>query len=218
MSAGRRRRLAGLAAALLLGASCSNEPAAETQADDPEPCSVFDAEPVAGGEVVAVTFPTPLSLDEVEALAADAGGEPLALWRVDPVCVADVAGDGPSFPIESGGQRPSSFAYWHGDEAVARQDEGPPATDGGWSTALRERFLQEWDAARAPGVEFVGAAVLVPGSGSLAAGEEAVAVPSYRTDGVGVLYLEGHEQALAPRFPPPAAACDQSSSYSVQSS
>jgi hypothetical protein len=208
----RLRRLAVVVAALLAVGACADDgDGDEADAAAPEPCAVFDGAPVEGCEVVGIALPAPLSLEELEALAADAGGEPVAVWRVDAACVDDVAGDGPSFPVEPGGQRASAFAYWHADEAVARQGEGPPATDGGWSLALRERFLQEWEAAGAPGVRFTGGALLLPRSASLVDGDGAFPVASYRTDEVGVLYLEGHEHALAPHLPAPDPGACQSS-------
>jgi hypothetical protein len=156
--------------------------------------------------VVGVIFAEPLLLADVEALAAGADGEPVALWRAEPVCVVDVPSDGPSLPLDSAARRASAFAYWRADEVVTLQDQGPPVTDGGWSQALRDRFGQEW-AASAPGVQFVGAALFVPDPAELDGATTTFAVPSYRTDDVGVLYLAQHDQALAAQFPLPEANC-----------
>jgi hypothetical protein len=154
---------------------------------------------------LALRFTKALTLEEVERVASDEGGSLLALWRPDAVCVGDVRGQGPSPFPGAAGQRRSSFSYYRADAIVARQNEGPPPTDGGWSQALRLRFLEEWQAARASGVAFIGAALYLPdGSARARPGIEIAGdLESYRVEATGVVYLRGHEAALGAMFAPP---------------
>jgi hypothetical protein len=87
---------------------------------------------------------------------------------------------------------------------VERQNEGPPSTYDGYSLALRDRIEEEWIAASRAGVTFADAALYLPTD---AAPPDATAIEWYRTDVVGVLYLRGHEQAMAPFFPMAQADC-----------
>jgi len=152
---------------------------------------------------VAVVFRGPLSLAAVQDVAARNGATVVALWRTDSVCVSDVSGGGGPASGRSGNRR-SAFAYFEADKLVARQSASrTPVTDGGWTFALRNRFEQEWQAAQADEVRFRGAAFLLPSKNAAVQGADVARtepVPSYLTD-QGVLYLRGHEGALAPHFP-----------------
>lgn len=214
--AGRRNRaVAAAALALLVLAGCGNddEGGATTSTDSTAApgatgaaCDVTVADPVEGCEVQAYAVDPPVELAELQARAADAGGQLVALWRIDTVCVDDVSPLGPQPQSEDGARRASAFAYWDAEEVVRRQDAGPPATDGGWSTALRLRFVEEWKAAREPGVLFAGVAAYVPEGAAIEGAEARGTVPSYRTDEVGVLYLRNHDEALLSFFPAPDTA------------
>lgn len=149
-----------------------------------------------------VVFDRPLTLEGAKALAARRGAVLVALWRTESPCVTDV-GLGRPETFRQGGRRHSPFAYIDADDLVARQAQGPPVTDDGWSFAMRARFVEEWDAAQHSDVLLRGGALLVPAGASLRGDgiKRSAPVESYRTDGVGVLYLRGHQAALAPLFP-----------------
>jgi hypothetical protein len=146
-----------------------------------------------------VTFEEPLSLAEVVALAEQAASDTVALWRTDAVCVPVV--EGPPLQSAPGVEEPSWFAYVDADVIRDTQNQGPPATNGGWSMAMRDRFVIEWEAAQEPGVTFDGAALLTPPSQSEFSGvAHSPPLESYVTD-AGVLYLRGHAAAFDPLGP-----------------
>ena len=182
----RRVRLgAALTLALVLLAGCSDSDKEEADpAPDPTPFTQL------------VTFEDAKTLPEIEAMAKELGGELVALWSSNLACVANVDANGPQprYNPESPPPEPrrlSPFAYYKADELVARQAQGPPATDVGWSHSLRARFVEEWRAAQKPGAKFD--AAVFHARGPI---EDSVEVESYLTDQVGVRYLRGHEHAL----------------------
>lgn len=211
---GVRRQTATLAFVLLVSAiGCTGDEDVDEGRGALTPTTVVDGgvDAAAAGPprmmqptepTVAVAFRRPLTLPEVRALAERREAVLVALWRVDGVCVRGVSGGGgpPSQDL-----RRSSFAYADHDAMRARQVDTTPVTDGGWTFALRERFHQEWHAAKADGVRFIGAALLLDTVTDRVEGaeiERVTPVPSRRTDS-DVLFLRGHETALAPHFPPP---------------
>ena len=152
--------------------------------------------PEAGCTVLAVAFEEPLSLDEVVDLADQTATDVVALWRTDPICVPVI--DGPPMAETRDVDEPSWFAYVDADVIRETQNPGPPATDGGWSAAMRDRFVVEWNAAQEPGVAFEGAALLSrPSQDELEGVARFLEVESYVTD-AGVLYLRGHAAAFEP--------------------
>lgn len=191
-----RRIIGVLVAVLLTATACSGNRSTETSASG----SSIPAEMV----VTGVVFTEPLLLDEVRALASEAGATLVALWRAEAVCMPD-PGRPPGLPPEPGSFA-SAFAYLDADEIKAIQDQGPPATDGGWSDAMRSRFVEEWEAAQEPGVLFTAAALVLPDSSAPLPGVERSAVlESYQTDVTNVLYLRGHDQAFAVLFDAPTS-------------
>ncbi|MGH9288226.1 MAG: hypothetical protein ACRD0V_08060 [Acidimicrobiales bacterium] len=191
-----RWRALGLAVIVVLVASgCSND----DNGGGSTTCITDGSVDIGGCVVVVVRFAEPVNLARVEAAALGANGVPVAVWRTDAVCVHN-----PSFGSPIGVPTASAFAYWHADQLVERQNEGPPPTDGGYSHALRDRFEEEWIAASRAGVTFAGAALYLP---TAAAPPDATRIEWHRTDVVGVLYLRGDEQAMAPFFPTPQADC-----------
>lgn len=187
-----------LAAALALAACTATSPG--VSANPPVSC------PEAGCVVVGVAFSEPQSLDAVQTGAESAGGDVVALWRTDSVCVPAVGS--PPVVDDPDAVEPSRFAYANADIIREIQNQGPPATDGGWSQAIRDRFVIEWEAARLPGVTFDGAALLV-GSGDVdvTGTSRQVLLDSYLTDETNVLYLRGHEDAFAALFLVPTDSC-----------
>jgi hypothetical protein len=189
-------RALGLAVIVVLVAfGCSND----DDGGDSSSCISDGSVDIDGCVVVVVRFADPVNLAGVEAAALGAHGVPVAVWRTDAVCVHNPS---PGAPI--GVPTASAFAYWHADQLVERQNQGPPPTDGGYSHAVRDRIEEEWVAASRAGVTFAGAALYLP---TAAAPPDATAIEWYRTDVVGVLYLRGHEQAMAPFFPKAQAHC-----------
>lgn len=189
-------RALGLAVIVVLVASgCSND----ADGGGSTTCITDGSVDIPGCVVVVVRFADPVNLAGVEAAAVGASGVPVAVWRTDAVCVHN-----PSFGAPNRVPTASAFAYWHADQLVERQNEGPPPTDGGYSHGLRDRFEEEWMAASSAGVTFAGAALYLP---TAAAPPDATAIGWYRTDVVGVLYLRGNEQAMAPFFPMAQADC-----------
>jgi hypothetical protein len=189
-------RALGLAVIVVLVAfGCSND----DNGGGSTTCNTDGSVDIGGCVVVVVRFADPVNLARVEAAALGANGVPVAVWRTDAVCVHN-----PSRGAPIGVPTASAFAYWHADQLVERQSEGPPPTDGGYSHALRDRIQEEWIAARRAGVTFAGAALYLP---TAAAPPDAAGIEWYRTDVVGVLYLRDHEQAMAPFFPMPRAEC-----------
>ena len=156
--------------------------------------------------VIAVRLDSPATLDAVRSMATATNADVVALWRSDPVCVADV-GSPPGAP-PPGRLEPSQFAYVNADVLRDAQDQGPPATDGGWSQAVRDRFVSEWTAALEPGVTFTGAALLAgtPGVEHPSFAEQSP-VEWYLTDGAAVLYLRNHWAALEPLLPVTQGEC-----------
>jgi hypothetical protein len=189
-------RALGLAVIVVLVAyGCSND----DNGGGSTTCITDGSVDIDGCVVIVVRFADPVNLAGVEAAAVAANGVPVAVWRTDAVCVHN-----PSAGAPIGVPTASAFAYWHADQLVERQNDGPPATDGGYSHALRDRIEEEWMAANTAGVTFAGAALYLP---TAAAPPDATAIEWYRTDVVGVLYLRGHEQAMAPFFPMAQADC-----------
>ena len=154
--------------------------------------------PVPGCEAVLVVFPEPLDLAGVESAGEGVRGPPIALWRTDAVCIASPGTTPPATePV------PSRFAYWDADVMMDRRDEAPPATDGGRSQQLRQRFRAEWALAREPGVRFEAAVYHAPAPD----GGDGEVLASYRTDGDGTLYLQDHAAALEAVLGPPTGTC-----------
>ena len=185
-----RSRLLFLFAGVLLLCSACDQDAHSSEAD----------------VTVGAVFANPLTLPEVEELASKFGGEVTALWRHDDACVPVATFGSP----QSAQSATSRFAYWHADEIVERQTRlGPPPTDGDWSNAVRQKFAYEWEQAKMPSVRFDGAVFAVQDSSDVRDPRviKGTTVDSYKTDGASVLYLEGHEQALASLFPIESAPC-----------
>ncbi len=176
-------------------AGCADD--GRVEGDRPMP----SIEPRTGDPTVAVVFDEPLSLAQVQELAARHKASVVALWRTDTACVPDEAR-----VFESRDpRRQSAFAYWEADDIVARRlvSKGPPVTDGGRTFRMWDRFKLEWESAQAPGRTFAGAALLLPVDGPVK--DKAVArsepVTSYRIPDDDVLYLTDHDAALARLFP-----------------
>jgi hypothetical protein len=158
-----------------------------------------------GCDVALVRFDHPLDLGDVISVGESVGAAAVALWRTDAVCVPAVQAR-PSPPTQD--TEPSQFAYVDADIIRDVQNAGPPATTGGWAEALRDRFVIEWTAARAPGVLFEGAAFLLPATDTVIPGAiDQTPVPAYLTDETGVLYLENHFRAFESVFATPSGAC-----------
>ena len=150
-------------------------------------------------DVIAVEFDVPLSLEQVLDLAVTSRTAVVALWRTDPICVTKVGS--PPATTPGGDREASQFAYVDADHLRRVQDDAPPATDGGWSLAIRDRFVEEWRAATDPGVRFAGAALLtfLPEVDHPMVSSQS-AVEWYLTDQTDVLYLRRHEAALEAFF------------------
>jgi hypothetical protein len=145
-------RALGLAVIVVLVAyGCSNDDNGGASTT----CITDGSVDIDGCVVVVVRFADPVNLAGVEAAAVAANGVPVAVWRTDAVCVHN-----PSAGAPIGVPTASAFAYWHADQLVERQNDGPPATDGGYSHALRDRIEEEWMAANTAGVTFAGAACI----------------------------------------------------------
>ena len=70
--------------------------------------------------------------------------------------------------------------------------------------------LQEWDAARSPGVRFAGAVVVLPAATDWVLTPEVTAhrpVETYRTDDGAVQCLRNHDKALSTAFSPVNLTC-----------
>lgn len=156
--------------------------------------------------VVSVKLDEPRSLEGLRELATETGTALVAVWRTDPVCVPAVGR--PPGTADPGALETSQFAYVQADLLRQVQNQGPPATDGGWSLAMRDRFVVEWAAAGEPGVRFAGAVLLTPG-GELdhPSVDEQAPAHWYLTDETNVLYLRGHGAALAGFFEPTELPC-----------
>lgn len=190
-----RRVLSMVGAVLVVAAACDGS--ATVGAPTPNESSEI------GDVVIGVVFTEPLDLDELRDWAAEIGASLVAVWRVEAVCMPDLGGP-PGTPPEPRSFA-SAFAYVDAGEIKAIRDQGPPATDGGWSSAMRSRFVEEWHAAQEAGVLFAGAALVMRDPAvPLPHLERSAILDSYRTDGTNTLYLHDHEKAFAVLFPAPS--------------
>lgn len=190
-----RRVLSLVAAVLVVVAACDGSASVRT----PTPNESSEI----GDEVIGVAFTEPLDLDELRYWAAEVGASLVAVWRVEAVCMPD-PGSPPGTPPEPRSYA-SAFAYVDADEIRAIQRQAPPATDGGWSQAMRSRFVEEWEAAQELGVLFAGAAVVLDDpTVPLPYVERSQALDWYYTDVTNVLYLRGHDRAFSALFPAPS--------------
>jgi hypothetical protein len=198
------RWIAPATAALLLLATCGDDSAVPSTGDpgaapttdgtDPPP-TVCAREQVEGCTVLGLVFGEPLPLAETLAVAADLGGDAIAVYRTDYVCVPSVD----FMPAGDPEPEPSRFAYVTAEAIAERRIEAvhsslaPPIT--GWhiSQDYWDHWAAEWHAAQLEGVRFEAVAVYLPDTAREdAAGHPQVTaveiVPWRRTDTIDPSY------------------------------
>ncbi len=138
-----------------------------------------------GCHMVVVSFDTPMTLQEAQALTAEWPGVLHGVWREDWVCL-ETSGFG--FTEESPASR---FAYLGAESIPDRVGElGPPPTDGGQSDILWRQRIEARE--RIDDAPLVAAAVWLPTSFSVPAELAGRVVPHRYTHGdAAVLYIGG---------------------------
>jgi hypothetical protein len=161
------KRVAGLLAVALLGASCGGDASpgttagATTGTTTPAGCRYYDLE---GCALYGLVLPQPLPTADALAAVAGLPGVAIAVWRRDPACVRDVSMGPPGEPVPT---YPSRFAYVDAGGIRERRlatdgSLAPPITGLHISESYWSHWEDQWAQAQGPGVLVEAVAVYLP--------------------------------------------------------
>lgn len=154
-------------------------------------------EDVDGCVLMGVVFVEPVALDEALAAAEGFGGEAIAVYRTDAVCVPDISYT--AFPPDPPEPVASRFAYVDAEGIRERRLEAnnaglsPPITGQHISESFWNQWEEEWRLAQQEGVLIAAVAVYVASDAAATIAADArtaavVPVPSRRTDSLDPSY------------------------------
>jgi hypothetical protein len=152
---------------------------------------------VDGCTLVGVVLAEPMPLDDALAVAEGFGGEAIAVYRTDVVCVPDISYQ--AFPPDPPEMVSSRFAYVDAEGIRERRLEAnnaglsPPITGGHISESFWSQWEEEWRLAQEEGVSIAAVALYTASdTAGTIAGDAAVAavvsIPSRRTDSLDPSY------------------------------
>ena len=158
-----------LALAALLVASCGDD--GNVPIATPAGTGSCLRDQVEGCVLVGLVLDPPLALGDALAIAPDLGGEAIAVFRTDAVCVPSVM----FTPAEEQEMEASRFAYVDAGEIATRRMDtvsrglAPPITGLHISQSYWDQWESEWQQAQDDGVLIEGIAVYLPDGGREAA-------------------------------------------------
>jgi hypothetical protein len=167
-------------------------------------------EDVEGCTLIGVVFTEPMPLGEVLAAAESFGGEAIAVYRTDAVCVPDISFT--AFPADPPEQVASRFAYVDAEGIRERRLEAnnaglsPPITGRHISESYWNQWEEEWRLAQQEGVMIAAVALYTAADSAATIARDAgvatvVTVPSRRTDSLDPSY-SGELLVESKDFPP----------------
>jgi hypothetical protein len=159
------------------------------------------------GVVAGLVLKQPVSLDEARLLAGELGGDLIALYRTDHVCVQPITMGMPEWRPE-----PSRFAYFEAEKirerrlAATNAGLSPPITGMHISVSYWEHWEDQWTQAQASGVRFEAVGIYLSEEALAAARSDSrfravEAIPHRRTDSLSPDY-PGELLLESEAFPP----------------